>query len=253
MFEQELRVAKDIAAKASRIMLEYFDAEQEVEHKDDESEVTIADKKINSMVITELGKHFDDGVIGEEESNSEYGGGRKWICDPIDGTKAFVLGVPTAMFSLGLVVDGVPVLGVAYDPFLERLFWAVKDQGSFCNGNRLEVSDNELRGHYVGVSSSKRIIDKIEVVSKVVQTGAKLDMTYGAVYKSCMVATGKTVGYFESVVNPHDIAAVHIIVEEAGGVVTGYDGEKLDYTKPFKGAIISNKVAHDDLVKSIIG
>src|SRR3990170_3369867 len=74
--------------------------------KKENSQVTIADKLINSLVIERLVTEFpNDGVIGEEESNTEYGAGRKWFCDPIDGTNAYIWGVPTAMFSLALVVD----------------------------------------------------------------------------------------------------------------------------------------------------
>ena len=253
-YKNELGIAKDIAYKAGKIMLEYFDADQELDHKDDESEVTIADKKINSMVIAELTKHFDDGIIGEEESTAEYGDGRKWICDPIDGTKAFVLGVPTAMFSLGLVVDGSPVLGVAYDPFLKRLFWAVKGQGSYCNDKKLSVSSSGLAKHYVGVSNNnQRIVENHDIIKRLLGTEAKLDLTCGAVYKSCQVAQSKLSGYVESIVNPHDVAAGHIIVEEAGGMVSGYDGKKLDYAKRFKGAILSNNTVHSDLIKCVTG
>jgi fructose-1,6-bisphosphatase/inositol monophosphatase family enzyme len=253
-YEKELAIAKSIAHTAGGIMLEYFDADQELDHKDDGSVVTIADKKINSMVIKELSKHFEDGVIGEEESNSEYGHGRKWICDPIDGTKAFVLGVPTAMFSLGLAVDGSPVLGVLYDPFLDRLYWGIKGQGSYCNGKKLKVSDNRLKGHYVSVSSdNKGLVEEAGVIKNLLGKGAKLDTTHGAVYKSCLVAHARAVGYIEPRVNPHDIAAAQVVVEEAGGLVSGYNGEKLDYTRPFKGTIISNKIVHAELVACIAG
>ncbi len=255
MYETELKIAKDIALKAGKIMLEYFDGDQGLEHKDiaGATEVTIADKKINSMVIKELSKHFDDGIIGEEESTSDYGSGRKWICDPIDGTRAFVIGIPSATFSLALVVDGVPIIGVAYDPFLDKLYWATKGQGSFCNGKPLAVSGNKLRGHYVLMPSNpKKIIADTKLINNLLETGARLDSIYGAVYKSCLVARGRAVGYLEKLVNPHDIAAVHVIVEEAGGKVTGYDGRELDYTKPFKGAILSNKVCHDELVRCAV-
>ena len=94
-------------------MRQYFDIDQEGEWKDDGTPVTIADTAINRLVIERIVEAFpEDGVIGEEESNTEYGMGRKWFCDPIDGTKAYTWGVATAMFSLGLVVDGVPVAGV---------------------------------------------------------------------------------------------------------------------------------------------
>ncbi|HEX5455934.1 MAG TPA: inositol monophosphatase, partial [Candidatus Saccharimonadales bacterium] len=228
---------------------------QGLEHKEEitgATEVTIADKKINSLVIKELSKHFDDGIVGEEESTDSYGMGRRWICDPIDGTKAFVIGAPTAMFSLGLAVDGIPVLGMAYDPFLDRMYWAVKDRGSYCNGRRLNVSDKNLPGGYIMMHSDPtKIVKDTELINNLVKAGANLDALYGAVYKSCLVAQGRVSGYIEKEVNPHDIAATHIIVEEAGGKVTGYDGKKLDYSKPFRGAILSNGLVHEALVKAV--
>lgn len=236
-------------------MLEYFEGEQGLEHKLDTpeaTEVTIADKQINSMVIEELGKSLGDSVIGEEESNSEYGPGRKWLCDPIDGTRAFVIGVPTAMFSLALIIDGAPVLGVAYDPFHDKLFWAIKGQGSYCNGLRLSVSKDGIKGQYVELSSSlDKIIERPEPIRRLVALGAKPNSIYGAVFKSCLIAQGRIVGYFEKGVNPHDVAAVHVILEEAGGKVTGYKGEKLDYSKYFRGAVLSNGVVHADLLKCV--
>lgn len=255
MYEAELQVAKDIARKAGDIMLEYFEHEHDLPEKTAKNtapEVTIADIKINKMVIRELSQNFDDGIIGEEESTAEYGPGRRWICDPIDGTKAFMLGVPTFMFSLGLVIDGKPTLGVLYSPFLNRTYWGVKGKGSYCNDVRLEVSKKPLKGGYVSISSNNyEIVERQATIDKLLSCGARLDMTYGAVYKSCMVAHGRAVGYIERRVNPHDIAGAHIIVEEAGGIVTGYDGKELDYTKPFRGAVISNKTAFKDILDCI--
>lgn len=255
MYEKELKVAQKIAKRAGKVMLEYFEGEQGLEHKletPDATEVTIADKKINSMVIEELSKNFDDGIIGEEESTAEYGLGRKWICDPIDGTRAFVIGVPTAMFSLALVVDGSPVLGVAYDPFHEKLFWGIKGQGSYCNGAKLEVSHHPIKGQYVELSSSMdKLIERPDTIKKLIKLGAKPNSIYGAVFKSCLIAQGRIVGYFEKGVNPHDVAAVHVILQEAGGKITDYQGNDLDYSKYFKGAVLSNGIVHDDLLSCV--
>ena len=74
----------------------------------------------------------------------------------------------------------------------------------------------------------------------------------GAVYKACLVACGKIEGYIEVGANAHDVAAIDLILVEAGGLVTGLDGKMLDYQKPFKGAVISNKVVHQELVDSLI-
>lgn len=248
-YEKELKVAKEIAVKAGKIMLDYFDAEQGLEHKDDLSEVTMADTKINKLVIEELSKKFNDGIIGEEESTADFGNGRKWFCDPIDGTRSFVIGIPVAMFSLGLVVDGSPVLGIAYDPFQQKMFWAIKNEGSFCNDNRLQVSKHKLANNYIMLSSNpEKLINKSGMINKLINAAAKLDSAKAAVFNSCLVAQGRVAGYLGANLHPHDIAAIHVIIEEAGGRVTSYDGKVLDYTKPFRGAIISNGVVHDNLV-----
>lgn len=252
LYERELAVAGDIARKVGNIMRSYFETDLAIERKGDGTPLTAADSEINRFVIKELGKNFDDGIIGEEESTAEYGMGRKWLCDPIDGTKGFTWGVPTAMFSLALVIDGAPVVGIAYDPFLDRMYEAVKGGGSFCNKKRLAVSTNELRGEYVGVSSRIEKVLQNEKhaahMNNLLNAGARLACFSGSVYKSCLVARGKLVGYLDTDVNAYDMAAVHVIVEEAGGMLTGIDGKRLDYSKPFKGAIVSNKTVHVELM-----
>lgn len=248
-YQKELEVAIAVAREAGPIMLKYFDADQEVEKKEDNTFVTIADKLINTMVIQRLQEAFpDDGVIGEEESTSEYGMGRKWICDPIDGTAGYVWGTPTSMFSLALVVDGVPTVGVAFDPFLNKIYTGVKGCKSFCNEKELRVSNKDLKNGILAITGSVRNIPETKYFSKLKGDGVRMATFSGAVYKSCLVAKGKFVGYIETV-NAHDIAAIHIIVENAGGKVTAIDGSPLDYSKPFKGAIISNGVVHEKLVE----
>ena len=248
-YSKELAVAKKIAAKSGKIMLKYFDNDQAVEVKGDKSLVTIADKLINTMVIKELRKVFPkDIVIGEEESTGEYGMGRRWICDPIDGTAGYVWGTPTAMFSIALVVDGVPVVGVLYDPFLKLLYTGVKGGKSFCNKKVLKVSNKQMNKGIFGLTGSVKHLDERKYWSALKTSGARFAAFSGAVYKYALIARGRLVGYIEAGLNPHDVAASHVILENAGGKVTDLYGKPLDYTKPFKGAIASNGVVHDTLV-----
>lgn len=250
MYSKEIEVAKQIAFKAGDIMMKYFDGDQQLEHKADGSEVTIADLEVNSMAIAELSKHFADGVIGEEESTASYGMGRKWFCDPIDGTKAFVQGLPTSTFSLALVIDGQPVAGVVYDPFLKKLYWGETGEGSYCNGQKMAVSKAGIKGSYLGINNHfEKIIKNPAYFNKLVEMGAITTPLHGTVYKGTLVARGKFVGYIEPGTNAHDMAAVQVLVEEAGGKVTGVMGQKLDYSKPFKDAIVSNGVVHDKIVE----
>lgn len=249
-FQKELDTAISIAKEAGVIILKYFDGEQRVEIKSDNSQVTIADKLVNSLVIKRLLEIFPmDGVIGEEESNTEYGNGRKWFCDPIDGTAGYIWGTPTSMFSLALVVDGKPVVGVAYDPFLNKIYTGKIGEKSFCNGKILSVSNLDLKSGVFAVSGSVRSLPATRHFQKMVDARIHLACFSGAVYKACLVAKGKFVGYVDHGVNAHDMAAAHLIVEGAGGKITGIDGADLNYSKPFKGAIVSNKIIHEEVVK----
>jgi histidinol-phosphatase len=248
--DEELIFAKNLAKEAGEVMLKYFDGGQQRQVKDDGTPVTIADKKINTLVIERIQQAFpDDGIVGEEESTAEYGAGRRWVCDPIDGTNAYTWGVPTSMFSLALVDDGQPVLGVTYDPYLKKLYWGTKGGGSYCNDQKLQVSDEDFSTGIVAVTSDvKKIYAQPKYMGELIKRGTFLASFSGAVYKACLIASGRLVAFTEPLLSPHDVAATQLIVEEAGGRVTALDGSKLDYSKPFKGAVITNGVVHDELV-----
>lgn len=240
-YQAELTVAKDIAQKAGAIMLEYFDGDQQKQIKQDGTPLTIADTTINTMVIAELAKAFPgDIVIGEEESTGEYGMGRRWLCDPIDGTRAFTWGTPTAMFSLGLVVNGTPTVGVAYDPFLRRMYAAIKGGDAFCNDTPLHVNNDTLQNGILAVGSSPKGIQSLPYVHDIIARNIECAVFSGAVYKCALIAKGRIAGYLATKVNAYDMAAMHVIIEEAGGLVRGYDGKPYDYTKPFRGTIVAN-------------
>jgi len=249
-YAKELEVAQAIAREAGVIMLEYFDADQKVETKADKSAVTIADKLINSLAIKRLAEAFPaDDVIGEEESRGEYGLGRKWFCDPIDGTARYIAGEPTAMFSLGLVVDGKPAMGVAYDPFLDRMYVGVAGEPSLCNGQAISVSKDDFKSGRFAVSGSMKALFSLVYFKRMIDDGIRCTPSNGAVHTMCLIARGKLVGYIEYGLNAYDMAAAHLILEGAGGKVTSLEGKELDYSKPFRGAIMSNGIMHDEIIR----
>lgn len=254
-YEAELELATDLAYKAGDIMLQYFTTDQQQQTKGDGTPVTIADITINRLIINEIIKHFpNDGVIGEEESTADYGMGRRWICDPVDGTAAFTYSVPTAMFSLAFVVDGVPMVGVTYEPTTKRLFHAVRGQGSYCNDTKLAVSNATMEMADIGLAPefvSEKYINE-PFMRRLLAYGRTLAIFPGAVCRSSLVATGRIAGFPHPAVKPYDIAAAHLIIEEAGGKVTDIHGQPLDYSKSFRGAVLSNGVIHDDLLALFI-
>lgn len=252
-YQKELDVAKAIAYEAGDIMRQYFDGDQQRQIKSDGTPLTIADTTINHMVIQRLAAALpDDGVIGEEESSTDYGFGRKWFCDPIDGTKAFTWGVPVAMFSLGLVIDGRPALGVTYEPILNKLYWAIRGRGAFCNDQPIHVNSQTLERGILGTTNSHhRIRNESPYFDELLERRIDMAAFSGAAAKCARVAEGRFVGYIGELASAHDMAASHVIIEEAGGRITDLDGHEYDYTKPFRGTIVSNGIVHDELVRIV--
>ena len=253
--DEYLNFAKRIARYAGSVIKEYFYKDQEIEYKSDRTPVTIADKTINKYLIEEVKKEYPTfRVIGEElslDNDSKYA----WVCDPLDGTSMFTRHLPVSVFSLALVVDGEPVVGVVYDPFLDEMYTAIKGQGAYCNDKKISVNNKKMGELGCSVdycmwgSAKYDTLEIIKEIRNVVKTGST-----GSVAHGCMlVATGRVSGeIFPGTSHGEcDIAASKLIVEEAGGRVTNFNGEDQRYDRDIDGAIISNGIIHEDLLKII--
>lgn len=253
--ERYLEFAKQLALDSGGIMKSYFEAGVEREWKTDSTPVTKADKEINSLVIKRIGGAYPDhSVLGEEES-SNLGNQYTWVCDPVDGTMPFSHGLPISSFSLALTKDGVPILGVVYDPFSNRLFSATQGQGAYLGNNRLHVSKNDFTNSLIdleGFPSVKPVVDcGAEVKDMVTSTGAKVICLWSAVLPSALVASGIFTAVVLNTNQPQDSAAIKVIVEEAGGKVTDLYGKEQRYDQPTKGFVASNGIIHNELIKII--
>ncbi|SVD60366.1 uncharacterized protein METZ01_LOCUS413220, partial [marine metagenome] len=137
-----LDFAIDAAWQAGRITLRYFQTGVEVEEKADESPVTAADKGAETLLRELIEARFpNDGIVGEEHEDKEGTTGRRWIVDPIDGTKSFIHGVPLYGVLIGVEVDDEPAVGVAHFPALNDMISAAKGLGCTWNGRPARVSD----------------------------------------------------------------------------------------------------------------
>ncbi|MDQ5969994.1 MAG: monophosphatase [Patescibacteria group bacterium] len=252
--ESLIELAKSMAHEAVDIMRKYSDMDHQVERKSDNSPVTIADKTINSRLIERVKEEFSEhGVLGEEESY-ESGRGSLWVCDPIDGTVSFILHTPQSMFSLAFVVDGEVQLAVTYNPWTNELFEAAKGKGATKNGKPISVSSRGWGQGAVIVSTSDPVYkpyptDNPESSLRIRSEGNRLYHLAGGVFKGMMIAQGYADGYTFPYDGAHDIAAIKIIVEEAGGKVTSLAGTEQRYDQNIGGAIISNGLIHDELLK----
>lgn len=254
MYNEYLEFASDIAYKTKDIMLKYFDKDCNFNYKSDNTIVTVADKEINDLVIKEVkNKYPNHSVDGEEESfgNSNY----VWVCDPIDGTAMYSRGIPVAVFSLALTIDGNPVVGVVYDPFNDNMYYAAKGNGAYKNSNKIHVSNINLSdkrsvAHYdMHPSFDYNIFDVIKELGN-----KSYFVSIGSIIRASMcIAEGNfNLAIFPGTIHKNcDIAAVKIIVSEAGGVVTDLFGNEQRYDKSINGALISNGIMHYEVVRLI--
>lgn len=248
-YTKELEFAKKVAIEAGEVMKKYYRGDQHVEEKADHTPVTIADKEVNQLVIDRVRAEFPDhGLLGEE--SSWHSGHKKlWVCDPIDGTPAFIYHIPTSMFSLALVIDGVPQVAITFNAWTGDLYSAIKGEGALRNGKPLKVSSRGWgKGARIAVSSDSSLVDGVIPRSVLAKLGIKMVVGYGTVFKGCLVAEGSVDGRIFRYKGAHDIAAIKLIIEEAGGKVTDLDGNEQRYDGPINGAILSNGLIHNELL-----
>lgn len=240
--------ATSVARDGGKAMLAHFGLGMVRKMKTDGSVVTEGDLAVDKIVVQGIREEFpDDGILGEEGSSISGHNGYVWVLDPIDGTLHYSHGIPVCMVSLARVLDGEPVLGVLYDPFLHRLFVAEKGQGATLNGSPIHVSvRSRLTNASVGLGSIRAEFHHLcPALSK---AGAVPVPLFSIVYLTALVAAGEFVGAYFRGKNAWDVAAGKIMVEEAGGRVTDLHGNLQRYDGTVRGAVFSNGLVHDDLL-----
>lgn len=252
--EEYLKFAKNIAKYAGKIMIKYFNKDNGSSYKGDKTIVTLADKEINTYLIEKVKEKYPNhSVDGEEEQfgKSDY----VWVCDPVDGTAMYARNIPVAVFSLALVVNGEPKVGVVFDPFTNSLYTALKGDGAYKNGKKITVNEYGLDDMRT-VCNCDYLVGGEYNISKVLEDLKKRSYFVGlgsVIRASICVASGDfTLAIFLGTKHKNcDIAAVKIIVEEAGGIVTDLFGNEQRYDRSINGAIISNGKVHNEVIEYI--
>ena len=249
-----LEFAKLLAEDAGTIMKKYFGNNPDHRFKDDNTIVTIADEEINALVIERVGDTYPEHKVDGEEASTESNSSFVWACDPIDGTNPFAMGLPVSVFSLALVVEGVPEVGVIYAPFSQRLYTATKNGGAYVNGIPAFVNKR-------GLEKKSRVnvdwwndadYDVMTVMHQIAyETGVYVLCPGSTTHAAALVAGGEFVAsVFPGTKGKNvDIAAAKVIVEEAGGRVTDLFGSEQRYDQDINGAIVSNGIVHDEIVE----
>jgi myo-inositol-1(or 4)-monophosphatase len=235
-----LVVAESIAREAGALLREFYRKGVSAEYKGDVDIVTEADRASEKLIGARLKQAFPEhGIYGEEGTRSDLDAEFRWYVDPLDGTTNFAHGFPAFCVVLGCErrkaglaadEDGEMVAGVMYDPLRDEMFSAAKGEGATLNGEPIHVSRAKLLQESLiatGFPSHKRhkspnvhFYQEFTLRSHGVRRAgsAALDLAY--------IACGRLDGYWEFQLNPWDTSAGYLLVEEAGGTITHFDGSK---------------------------
>ena len=232
-----LQAMVDAARAAGEIALRYYRGSFDVVIKADQTPVTQADREAEQLIVEQLGRAFPDcGFLGEEFGSSGAKD-RRFIIDPIDGTKNFVRGIPVWATLLALEEDGVVTAGVVHNPALGEMFSARRGGGAFRNGERISVSGIARLAEAQLIHSSLRPLREAGYWNGFAKLVDATDRQrgFGDYMGYTLVAEGKAEIYAEiyeerSGLKPWDLAPCKILVEEAGGVFTDLHGRPTIYT-----------------------
>jgi histidinol-phosphatase len=244
-------LAVEVAQQAGQLALRYFDTDVTVEWKHDHSPVTVADREAEALLRkTLLGAFPKDGFLGEESGDTPGPSGFRWIIDPVDGTRSFVRGVPLWATLVGLEYKGEQIAGVAVAPALGNTYRALRGDGAYRDNRRIHVSNvatlAEAHLFYSSISWFVKAGCQDAFLKLAAQT--QRQRGYGDFYGFVLVAQGSGDVMFEHGCHAWDLAALQVIVEEAGGRMTTWDG-KPDIHRP--DVIASNGKLHDVILSFI--
>ncbi len=242
--------------EAGKIVLHHFNGVFKIDHKEGINNlVTEVDKFSEDKIIEVIRASFPSHTIISEEVGelikpSDY----QWIIDPIDGTVNFAHGIPICCISIALMHNGQLQLGAVYNPMMNELFFAEKGKGAFLNGNPIRVSDKTdfRKACLVTGFPYKWPNDRehpIKVFERFVLEGLPVRRLGSAAIDLCWVACGRFDGFWEYNLNSWDIAAGYLIVLEAGGKVTDFDG--MEFNVFDKQTLATNGHIHDAMLQVI--
>src|SRR5262245_20509738 len=223
-----LEFAVEVAWRVGRISLAHYQTGVAAETKADASPVTVADRAAEQLARDLIEARFpQDGIVGEEFDEARPGAERKWIIDPIDGTRSFVRGVPLYGVLLAVEDDGEAVLGVIHFPALAETVYAARGEGCWWDGRRALVSDTTSLDDALLLTTSYEGIERRNFSDgwNRVRSRAGQVRTWGDCYGHALVATGRAEAMFDAGANVWDAAALKPIIEEAGGVFTDWHGQ----------------------------
>ena len=247
----------NIAKEAGMIIREGFGTKNQIEFKTNETNLVTEIDKASEKLITDYikKKYPSHGILAEESGEMKTGVEYLWVIDPLDGTTNFAHGLPVFSVSIGVQKYNKTIAGVVYDVMMDIAYSAEKGSGAFANDKKMNVSTNSIIGRSVLASgfpynvkeNPENLLEKFSAMTKIARGmrrlgSAALDLSY--------LAKGVFDGYWEMNLNPWDVCAGILLVEEAGGVVTDFNNKPIDmYTKKI---LASNGLIHKKMMEVLL-
>lgn len=253
--EARLAIATAVAKEAGAVALDYFNRRETLvieTKRDPQDVVSIADREVENLIRARFRDAYpDDGVLGEEYGVETGTSGFTWVVDPIDGTSPFVNGMPNWCVSIGLLHDGVPVVGVISAPCHHELYAAGLGLGATLNGKRLTLDPSRtIRNAVTGIGANNYVTPAFvgKMVENLLEAGGNFIRNGSGALMLAYVAAGRLVGYYEPYMHAWDCMAGYCLVKEAGGWYHPFptEGERLTKGSP---VLATAPGATDDLRK----
>lgn len=249
-----LKIALEAGAKAGEVIKENFHNEKLIDYKGRINLVTNVDREAEKVVLDTIKKYYPEHNILTEETEHKQNPDQEycWVIDPLDGTTNYVHGFPFVCVSIALQKNNESIVGVVYNPILDELFHAEKGKGSFRNSEPISVSDNaDFSKSLLATGFPYDMLDdernNIQYFSKLIKKCRGIRRPGAAAIDICYVACGIFDGYWELELYPWDTAAGIIILEEAGGKVSKFDGSEFSIFD--KEIVATNGHIHEELLK----
>jgi myo-inositol-1(or 4)-monophosphatase len=249
-----LATAVEAVVRSGEIQIAKFGSNLQVTKKGDIDLVTEIDLEVERMFRALIAERFPShDVLAEELGETPTGANHRWVFDPLDGTTNYAHGIPIFCSTVALEIDGVPVVGAVYDPNRRELFTAERGVGAWLNGEPIRVSSPEslidsvlVTGFPYDIREPQRMKDVIGLFTAFLAQARAVRRLGSAAIDLCWVAAGRMEGFWEQALKPWDVMGGALIVQEAGGRVTGLDGAPWNAHRG--NVLASNGHVHDEML-----
>jgi len=248
MINKELDIAINAIKSAGNILRENFKKKYQIIHKSPKELVSEIDIKSQNKIIEILKNNFSYEIFTEEKKTSEINEENMWIIDPIDGTHNYIAGLPFSGISIGLLKNNIFCIGVIYFPIENEIYYAVKGKGAFCNDKQIFVSKNDdISKSIINYDNQFYLSPKSFDYYKILIEKSFTTRIFGVATRDiCFISSGKIDGRIWNNTKIFDIAAGIVILTEAGGKITNFDGTPCNIQS--KKVVASNGKIHDQLL-----